>query len=156
MTESMLTAAILDLDVHKIPLDKLDDHSRSLEFIIEHKQFPLEVSQAADKKLAQILIYVQHLAKIQEEHALIKKKLEEDRMNRYKALSQVLQGKTKETPKENPGLYTDLVTHLSGEPPQPGTVIHSLGVEWMMNEQGTWEVLGEPKRGKKKPLTPKK
>ena len=158
MTEALLIAAINDIEVPRLPAEKLEDNAASLAFIIENKQFNTEVAQAASKKLAEILVFIDMKCKEREakEAAVLKARL--DKANRYKQLHAVLTAKKdpKVTPIENPTLFYDLVTHMTGEPPHAGTLVRSLGVDWMMNETGNWEALETPKRqtgSKKKPLT---
>lgn len=161
MTEQLLIAAIADIEVPRIPIEKLEDNAASLAYIIEHKQFNADVAKAATNKLAEILLYIDNIgkARIAKEEAAKQARL--DKANRYKQLQDVLNAKKepKVTPNENPVLFYDLVTHLTGQPPRPGTLVRSLGVDWMMNDEGTWEAMNEPKRqtgSKKKPLTPRK
>ena len=161
MTEQLLIAAIADIEVPRLPADKLADNAMSLAFMIDNPQFNTQIAQAASKKLAEILVFVDMKEKLKIAEIEKLKKERQDKANRYKQLHQVLRAKKEPTvtPIENPILFHDLVTHMTGRPPAPGTMVRSLGVDWLMNDEGTWEALETTKRqtgSKKKPLTRKK
>lgn len=158
MSQELLANAIIDLELSKIPYDNLEDYARSLAFICENKQFGDGAITAASNKLVELLSFVKSKNASKEAAAIEHDKIIKERMERTRKVAAVLRDPdSAPSPKDDPVLFIDIMTQMTGMPPGPGSVVTSQGVDWMMTENGDWEAIGKaPRKPKKKPLTRRK